>query len=475
MAAMEQLLAAVVAGDAAEAVHLALADRTLLSVRGPGGATPILTALYHHQTVVADALAELKPELELCEAAALGDVQRVAGLISQEPGCINAPGGDGFAPLGLACFFGRTEVADLLLARGADANQVSLNAMRVQPLHSAVAGRHTAIVRMLLSHGADANARQQAGVTPLQAAARHGHLDMVTLLLEHGADPHQTNEAGETALGLAEKHGNGPVVELIRVALAACDPRPFGLICAIPEEIAHFGAHFTEAEAETLGGFTFRRGRLDGRAAVVVEAGIGKVNAAIVATLLLSHFGCRALLFSGVAGGLDPALGIGDVVVATRLIQHDYGQFVDGRLVVYQPGIPPLPGVDSTHGYIMPPDLEKTVRAALAGVQLPPMPAAATGGGERRPALLFGTVLTGDQFLNCAATRDDLFARFQAQAVEMEGASVAQVAAAWGVPVLVVRSLSDLAGAESHMDFPAFVRMAAAGAATVVRRLAAAI
>lgn len=170
---------------------------------------------------------------------------------------------------------------------------------------------------------------------------------------------------------------------------------------------------------------------------------------------------------------MDPALAIGDVVIATRLVQHDYGALVDGRLKVYQPGVPPLPGFDETHGYDLAPDLVAVARDALAGLVLPPLSAQATGQGERVPALHFGTVVTGDQFLNCAATRDRLFAQFSAQAVEMEGASVAQVAARWGVPCVVVRSLSDLAGEHSHMDFPAFCRAAAAGASAIIRRLAA--
>lgn len=255
--------------------------------------------------------------------------------------------------------------------------------------------------------------------------------------------------------------------------VAGAGTAPLGLICAIPQEIVHFGEHFQQTATEERGGFLFRHGTLDGHAAILVEAGIGKVNAAVVATLLLDHYGVRGLLFSGVAGGVDPALSIGDVVIATRLAQHDYGALVGGVLRVYQPGVPPLPGVDTTHGYDVDPALVDRARTALAGLTLPPLSAAATGGRERVPSVHFGTVVTGDQFLNCEATRARLFADFTAQAVEMEGASVAQVATRWGVPYLVVRSLSDLAGAESHMDFPAFCLAAAAGASLIIRRLIA--
>ena len=252
------------------------------------------------------------------------------------------------------------------------------------------------------------------------------------------------------------------------------DP-PVGLICAVPEEIGHFGEGFRQDALTEVAGLAFRSGRLDGRAAVLVEAGIGKVNAALVATLLCREFGARALLFSGVAGGLDPDLGIGDVVVARTLIQHDYGAVVGGCLVPYQPGALPLPGFDNRHGYHLDPTLERTLAAALEGLALPELPAAATGGEARRPRLHFGTVVTGDAFVNCEATRLRLFGQFRAQAVEMEGAAVAQVAERFGVPCVVVRALSDLAGAESHMDFGSFVHAAAAGAAQLMRRIAAAV
>ncbi|SNS39592.1 MULTISPECIES: 5'-methylthioadenosine/adenosylhomocysteine nucleosidase [unclassified Azospirillum] len=249
--------------------------------------------------------------------------------------------------------------------------------------------------------------------------------------------------------------------------------RPIGLICAVPEEISHFGAHLQVTAVTELAGFRFLAGDMDGVPVVLVEAGIGKVNAAIVGTLLAQHFAVRALVFSGVAGGLDPDLGIGDVVIARTLIQHDYGAFCDGRLTPYQPGVPPLPGLEGPVGYHLPAGLEGRIAAVLAGLELPAMPATATGGQARQPATRFGTVLTGDYFLNCAATRADLHDRFQAQAVEMEGAALAQLAERFGLPLVVVRALSDLAGGDSHVDFPSFARAAAGGAALIVRRLIA--
>lgn len=245
-----------------------------------------------------------------------------------------------------------------------------------------------------------------------------------------------------------------------------------GLITAIPEELAEIGAHFETREIRKLAGITFHLGSLDGRETVAVETGIGKVNAALTTTLLCELFGVKSLIFSGVAGGLDPALSVGDVVIGRRLVMHDYGAVVDGKIKTYQPGNMPLPGFPEDHGYDLDPAQSEAVMQALEGLELPEVSAEATGGAPHFPSVRLGTILTGDAFVNCERTRLDLHERFQAHAVEMEGAAVAQVAQRYGIKPVVVRALSDLAGQESHMDFGAFVTLAAKIAAAIVVRLA---
>jgi adenosylhomocysteine nucleosidase len=251
--------------------------------------------------------------------------------------------------------------------------------------------------------------------------------------------------------------------------------RPIGLMTAIPEEIEDFSAELLPG-GEMIAGALFRRGTIEGRPVVAVESGIGKVHAAIVATLLLHAFDCRAIVFSGVAGGLDPALGVGDVVVADRLVAHDYGALLDVGIRPYQPGVPPLPGFPDAFGYPMALDVLDRLRPALAGIALPPLSARATGEGARVPRLVFGAVLTGDTFVNSGHARERLFRDHAgAAAVEMEGAAIAAVAEKFGRPAVVIRALSDLAGETSHIDFAAFLPEAARIAATVVRRVVAAL
>jgi adenosylhomocysteine nucleosidase len=247
--------------------------------------------------------------------------------------------------------------------------------------------------------------------------------------------------------------------------------QPIGILAAMSEEVRHLGQALAVDDKVARGGYTFRLGRLDGVPVVLVEAGIGKVNMALVATLLLDHFGCRVALLTGVAGGVDPAVGIGDVVIADQLIQHDYGTVVDGEIKPYRPGAMPFGEPRDPLAYGLDPAIRQQLHQQLEGFVLPALPAAVTGGGGRQPAIRFGTILSGDQFINCERTRQRLFARFGAQAVEMEGAALAQVAEQFRAPCLDVRCVSDLAGADSHVDFAAFLPYAAESAAQVLRRI----
>lgn len=250
------------------------------------------------------------------------------------------------------------------------------------------------------------------------------------------------------------------------------DERPLGILCAMPEEMLLLSHAMHRPRTMMRAGARFVSGRLEGHPVVLAESGIGKVAAALTATLLVERYRCRGLLFSGVAGGLDPALGIGDIVVADRLIQHDYGAVIADRHVPFPAGAFPLGAPPSDVGFILDRELRARLRAALAGYVPPYLSGGVLGeAGGRQPQLLFGTVVTGDTFVNSAAARLHLHERWNAQAVEMEGAAVAQVATRFGVACVVIRALSDLAGEESQMDFGRFLELAAAAAADVVRRV----
>ncbi|MEW2480078.1 5'-methylthioadenosine/adenosylhomocysteine nucleosidase [Mycobacterium sp. NPDC049093] len=243
-----------------------------------------------------------------------------------------------------------------------------------------------------------------------------------------------------------------------------------GLICAIPQELAHLRSVMDNVDRVGIAHIRFDTGSLDGHAVVLAETGMGKVNAALATTTLAHGFGCRAVVFSGVAGGLDPDLNVGDVVVADRLIQYDAGLMEDERLQTYQPGHLPFINPTDRLGYDADTSLLHKVKDALNDVRLPPLSPEA--GGQGSPAqIVYGTVLSGDQYLHSEPTRARLHSEFGGRAVEMEGGAVAQVCEAFGIDWLVIRALSDLAGQDSRFEFGQFAGEVAGTSATVLRRL----
>lgn len=202
--------AAIRAGDL-KAIEAALAVDPSLASAHEGGVSAILLALYHGQEPIARRLVRSGVEPDFFEAAALGDLGRVADLLSADPELASRHTSDGFSALGLAAFFGH-ERAVALLARWCDPNVPSANGMRVTPLHSAAASLRTdarvPMCRALLAHGADPNVQQEGGFTPLHAAAQAGDRELVRVFLDHGADTSVRTGAGQTAADLAREKGH---------------------------------------------------------------------------------------------------------------------------------------------------------------------------------------------------------------------------------------------------------------------------
>ncbi|HYS94096.1 MAG TPA: ankyrin repeat domain-containing protein [Candidatus Acidoferrales bacterium] len=211
---------AVTTGDAATVEALVRADSQFATARR-AGVSAILLAKYHHTPEVVACLRRHVATLDIFEASALGEGDRVGALLDSDPGLANAVAGDGFGPLGLASFFGHEPVLRQLLEHGAKVDEASSNDMRVMPLHSAAAARSVPIARLLLEHGAPVNARQgrgSLGFTPLMEAAFNGQADMVETLLGHGADPGLRDEEGRSAADHARARGHAAVAERLEGA-----------------------------------------------------------------------------------------------------------------------------------------------------------------------------------------------------------------------------------------------------------------
>jgi uncharacterized protein len=193
-------------------------DPAVATARNEDGLSPVLLALYHGREEIVELMLRAGVELDVFEAAAVGHVARLRELVDGESAVISARSADGFTPLHLAAFFGHGDALALLLQRGANANAVSRNPMRVLPLHSAVAGRHSAIARRLVEAGGDVNATQEHGFTALHQAAQNGDADLVDYLLGRGANSDVTLEDGRTPSDLAREHGHPDIAGRLSAA-----------------------------------------------------------------------------------------------------------------------------------------------------------------------------------------------------------------------------------------------------------------
>ncbi|MFC4077020.1 5'-methylthioadenosine/adenosylhomocysteine nucleosidase [Salinithrix halophila] len=211
--------------------------------------------------------------------------------------------------------------------------------------------------------------------------------------------------------------------------------RPIGLIGAMAEEIALFLEEMEIEATRELADITYTTGRLNETEVVVCQSGVGKVNAAVCTQNLIREYGVEAVIFTGVAGALDPSLDIGDIVVSTACQQHD----VDATALGLPKGTIPFQETS-------------IFKADRKWIRLAEEAAAGWTGGK----VLKGKILSGDQFIANAdavrALRDSL----GGVCVEMEGAAVAHVCHLHRIPYVVIRSMSDRADHSADINFADF-------------------
>lgn len=240
------------------------------------------------------------------------------------------------------------------------------------------------------------------------------------------------------------------------------------LLGAFYTEVMMIEEQLTDKQQHGIEGMRFVTGRLHGSPVVVAWTGIGKVNAAMTTTLLIEHFSPRDIIYSGIAGGVNPKLAPGDIVIAAETAHHDMGILAEDGF--YNRGvINPLDGIRNPVYLPADPRLLKLAQQAAEQVELEKIK---TTVGERIPQIIKGIVVTGDVFVaspgKCKELRDTL----DADAVEMEGAAVAQICYQRQIPHLVVRSISDKADETAREDSMMFQEMAAKNSSTLIAKIA---
>lgn len=212
----QEVFEAIQENDVARLKEVLAKDPSLAGAKDENGVSALMKARYHFRIEMVEALVAAKPELDIFEAAAMGNRERAKDLVRAQPERMRAWSPDGFTALRLAAFFfGQAEMVALLLEGGAAVNAIARNPMKVMPMHSAAASGKLKSVKLLLEHGAEINAQQQGGWTALHAAAHHRDVAMAKLLLEHGANRTLTNDEGKTALDLALAEGHEEVARIL--------------------------------------------------------------------------------------------------------------------------------------------------------------------------------------------------------------------------------------------------------------------
>lgn len=224
-----------------------------------------------------------------------------------------------------------------------------------------------------------------------------------------------------------------------------------GIIGAMEEEVAVLKEDMESKEITEKASMQFCKGKLYGKDVVVVRSGIGKVNAAVCAQVLVDEFHVDVLINTGIAGSLNADINIGDMVISSDAVHHDMDASVFGD---------PVGQVPRMDVFSFEADKELAAKAKAANE---------TANPEIRTFL--GRVLSGDQFVSSSEVKDRLVSQFHGYCTEMEGTAIAHTAYLNQVPFVIIRAISDKADNSATMDYPTFEKQAIRHSVNLMREL----
>ena len=222
-----------------------------------------------------------------------------------------------------------------------------------------------------------------------------------------------------------------------------------GIIAAEQEEFEAILNIAKVEERKEIYELNFVKCKIKDKICVLVKSGVGKVNAARATQILIDNFKPDYIVNVGVAGGLDPMLSIGDIVIGETLVQHDFDITAFGHAKGYIPGVGEKIYADDY--------LVKKIEEAIGNQE------------EKVYKYEKGVIASGDIFCTAIPMRDKIYAKFNAECVEMEGAAIGQVCSLCNVPFVVIRSISDTPNGENEVTYEKFIKLASERCANILK------
>ncbi len=225
--------------------------------------------------------------------------------------------------------------------------------------------------------------------------------------------------------------------------------KKIGIIGAMDEEVFILKEKMELKKEVFFANMHFYEGKLNNQKVIVVHSGIGKVNAAICAQILISNFGASVIINTGVAGAIYDALEVGDIVISSDVIEHDFDVTGFGE---YQLG-----QIPRMKEYIFKAD-ERLIKTAIEVGRIE----------KYAHKMVVGRILSGDVFVACPEKKEFLWKEFQGYCTEMEGAAIGHTCYVNNVPFVIIRAMSDKADGTAHVNFQEFVNKAAENSVQIV-------
>ena len=225
--------------------------------------------------------------------------------------------------------------------------------------------------------------------------------------------------------------------------------KKIGIIVAMQEELEEIKNIMKNISKKEINNLTFLDGKIEEKNIVLVQCGIGKVNAARVTQILLDNFEIECVINLGAAGALNPMLEIGDIVIGEKLVQHDFDITAFGHTKGYITGVGDF--ISSSNEMI------NKIKKSVNNIN------------DRTYKIKVGNIASGDIFCTDIEMKNKIYTKFDADCVEMEGAAIGQVCYLDKIPFIVIRSISDSPNGKNAVVFDEFVKLASKRCAKILR------